>query len=328
MAFPTIRSSTSGALTTAGLSLTVTLPSGHSAGDLLIIGVSLDGSRAMSAPSGWTLLANPTNTSSNRHAVWYKTRGATESNPTISWSVTSELGTWYSIAITTGTWSGTPEIATAYSSSSTPNAPTLTPSWGLADTLWLTLHGWDYNRTSATSPSGFTLLTYQAGSSTVSAGHRTHYRQEAIATKDPTNITISATDTWYAHTVAVQPYVAPAPAVYSNIGGVWKEPVSIHVNIGGVWKDVLEFHSYIGGVWREVMYLGSSSPTNWAPIALSTPNGTQTYYHSSSCPSTGVIDDWLTANYPPEDYSFGYIMRVTVYNSSFGLCGNYDFEAE
>jgi len=206
--FPTVRSTNSGALTTAGLTLTVTLPTGHAAGDLLIIGVSLNGSRTMSAPAGWTLLANPTNTTENRHAVWYKTRGASESNPAITWVTTTEIGTWYSIAITTGTWSGTPAIATAYGSSTTPNPPSLAPTWGYAKTLWLALNGWDYNRTSTTVPTNYTLMTYQAGSSTVSAGHRTFQRSVEVATEDPGTITLSASDTWYAHTVAVKPAIA------------------------------------------------------------------------------------------------------------------------
>jgi uncharacterized repeat protein (TIGR02543 family) len=206
--FPTVRASTSGALSTAALTLTVTLPTGHASGDLLIIGVSLDGSRAMTAPTGWTLLADPTNTTANRHAVWYKTRGATESNPAITWLTTTEIGTWYSVAITTGTWSGTPEVATAYGSSTTPNPPALTPTWGYAKTLWLALNGWDYNRTSTTVTTNYTLMTYQAGSSTASAGHRTFQRSVEAATEDPGTITISSTDTWYAHTVGIKPAIS------------------------------------------------------------------------------------------------------------------------
>jgi hypothetical protein len=310
MAFPTIRSSNSGALTTAGLSLTVTLPTGHAQGDLLIIGVSLDGSRTMTAPTDWTLLANPTNSAQARHAVWWKIRGSSESNPSITWVTTTELGTWYSIAITVGTWSGVPEIATAYGATANPNAPSLTPSWGSMDTLWLALHGWDYNRTSSTNPSSFTLLTYQAGSSTASAGHRTHYRAVAAASQDPSQITISATDEWYAHTVAIKPFEPPNLNV--NIGGVWKQAVQIYVNIDGTWRLASDYFVNIAGVWKNVGTYAPPVATVWTYIGTTgsnngSVNGGAQYL---ACADTSTLQSWLTSNYPPSGYSVGYIMRV------------------
>jgi len=223
--FPEIRSVNSGVLSTAALTLTVQMPTDHEEGDLLIIGVSLDGNRAMSAPSGWTLLANPTNHTACRHAVWYKTRGSSESNPAITWVTTTELGTWYAFVITTGTWSGTPEVATASGTNANPNAPSLTPSWGTMKTLWLALHGWDYNRSSSTNPTNYTLRTYRAGSSTGSAGHRTHSRANEVASEDPSQITISASDEWYAHTVAIKPAV-PTKWTYLGTSGSYDSTVA------------------------------------------------------------------------------------------------------
>jgi hypothetical protein len=261
MAFPTIRSSNSGEASLA-LSATITLPTGHTEGDLLIIGLSLDGSRTCTAPDGWSLLADPSNTSANRFPIWYKVRGSSESNPTITWETTSEQGTWFSIAITKDTYQGVPEINTIYGSSNIPNAPALYPTWGTQDTLWFAFHGWDYNRTSTSNPTDFTLLTYNAGSSTSSAGHRTHYRSVNAEFQDPSNITISSTDTWYAHTVAISPYIEPQKGIYGNIGDSWKVGTSVAVNIGGVWKNEAEMFMKIDGVWKSIFSLiKTTAPT-------------------------------------------------------------------
>lgn len=43
---------------------------------------------------------------------------------------------------------------------------------------------------------------------------------------------------------------APTIPVWCNIGGVWKQAVSISVNIGGVWKAMSAVGVKIGGVWK------------------------------------------------------------------------------
>jgi len=313
MAFPTIRSSTSGSMTAAALTVTVTLPTGHAQGDLLIIGLSLDGDRTVSAPDGWNLIANPTNTTANRFPIWYKVRGATESNPELTWVTTLELGTWFSIAITAGTYMDVPEIATAYGSNNVPNAPVLYPSWGAKDTLWFAFHGWNYNRTSTSSPTNFTLLTYHQGTSTDDAGHRTHHRSVNEEFQDPSNITISSTDTWYAHTLAVRPYEEATKGIYPNIGGVWKVGTSISVNIGGVWKNETETFMKIDGVWKAIHSLVKTvAPTiTVGSVVLS--GGIYTIYwtvRNNENASTLIKTEQGTTN--PELYT-----RTLAYNATF-----------
>lgn len=127
MAYPTIRNSSSGRNTSNSSTVSVTLPYGHIQGDLLIIGVSKDGSSTIGTPSGWTLMAQRTDSVASKLAVFYKVRGFTESNPSVSLGA-SEMCTWFSVAITKETWSGVPEISTAYGTGKTPNAPSLTAS--------------------------------------------------------------------------------------------------------------------------------------------------------------------------------------------------------
>lgn len=334
MAFPTLRAVSQGAISTAALNVTITLPTGHAEGDLLIIGLSLDGNRTVSAPSGWQLLANPTNHTTCRFPIWYKTRASSESNPQLTWVTTSEEGTWFAFAFTTGTWSGTPEIATTFGTSTNPNAPSLAPSWGANETTWLAFHGWDYNRTSSTNPSNYTNRTYQAGSSTGSAGHRTHSRNYQMSSDDPSQITISASDEWYAHTVAVKPYVetmsgTPQPVGSVNIGGVWKTISKIQVNIGGVWKDATDVKVNVGGVWKSAFSGGTpSQATSWNYLGTSgTYNGTTSYAAAGSCDTYTTVQTWLTNNFAPTGYQVGYKMRVQTYDDQFAFCGNMFFEA-
>jgi hypothetical protein len=117
--------------------------------------------------------------------------------------------------------------------------------------LWLAIHGWDYNRTSSTDPSGFTNLEYERNTSTSGTGIRAAYKNEASATVDPGSISISYNDTWFAHTIVIQPYAEePYKKVYVNIGGTWKAAEGMWINVGGVWKPITSIGVNIGNIWK------------------------------------------------------------------------------
>jgi len=251
MAFPTIRSTNSGRMVTASSTVTVSLPYGHVQNDLLIIAVSMDGSRTMSAPAGWTLISNPTNTTANRLAVWYKVRGFTESNPSISIGAT-EMGTWISICITKDTYSGTPEIATVYGVGNTPDAPSLTASWGAKDNLWFAIQGWDYNYAATSTPTGFTDLETQQAYSTSGASIWSSYKQDAVATLNPSSITITTGETWYAHTVVVRPAAVAYEKVSVKVNDTWRSAAGMWIKVDGVWKTMESLNIKVGDVWKTV----------------------------------------------------------------------------
>ena len=215
---PTVRATNSNVFSTDVSSVTVTLPTGHAAGDLLIIGVSRDGTGSFSSLSGWTAVT-PQSNGGSILALWYKTRGTSESNPSVSWTTGVESGTWFSIAITAGTWSGTPEFIGTTGSNTSPNPPSFSPSWGYGQTLWLALNGWDGAFTSTTITTNYTLMTYQAGF-TIGAGHRTFQRANQVATEDPGSTNLSGSTTWSSFTAAVKPATYSGPTVAPQVTSI------------------------------------------------------------------------------------------------------------
>lgn len=77
----------------------------------------------------------------------------------------------------------------------------------------------------------------------------------------------------------------------------------------------------------------ASAATDWVIIGVDTGdsyNLSITRTHTLfSCPTTTVIDTWLTGAYPPSNYSIGYVIRVSVYQKGGSIfCGYYFYEAQ
>jgi hypothetical protein len=75
-----------------------------------------------------------------------------------------------------------------------------------------------------------------------------------------------------------------------------------------------------------------SIPTTWSYIGTTgTQNGSVDAGTTSSCRTSGTLQSWLMSNYPPGNYSNGYIMRVTsAWFDGFdgGLCTNHFYQAQ
>ena len=91
------------------------------------------------------------------------------------------------------------------------------------------------------------------------------------------------------------------------------------------WNGVEMSDVYFNGtlVLEEV-----AVPTDWVDIGLSSYNGTLLYQNGLFCADSYTVDTWLTSNYPPGNYSIGYIFRVEVKTSGGGDCGYMYFEAQ
>jgi uncharacterized repeat protein (TIGR02543 family) len=78
----------------------------------------------------------------------------------------------------------------------------------------------------------------------------------------------------------------------------------------------------------------SGGASDWVLIGTSM-SGTSYPYNSTasrtsytSCPTTSVIDSWLTSSYPPGNYSVGHVIRAYVATRYGTSCGYYWFEAQ
>lgn len=211
MAYPVVLSRTP-SNDTSGTSHSVSLGT-ISEGDLYVVlfvqdWVSSEGTESF--PAGWTTLS--TNNTAGLVRLTMRYRVAVAGDPS-SITVTTG-GSQATISrvwrIQAGTFTGNPEsvanaVGSGASPSASPDPPSLTPSWGAVDALWLVVNGND----GARSTTGFDANLTQTGSATSSntangVGIGYGEREAAISSYDPTAFTISASDDWLAQTAAIQ----------------------------------------------------------------------------------------------------------------------------
>lgn len=219
MAFPTIQTSgTVNSNNTAGTNTkTVGMPSGVTNGDLVVIILTKDGGTGTSdittPASGWTELYDLASGSANpglAQTAWYRFCDGTEPvDVTVTFtSGVAEIASWvcYRVSGALAIEAGVPAVGV----SDTPDPPSLTPSWGSEDTLWLAVMGWDGWAT-VTNHSGYppnysidqrTAGTYggSAGAGTSVAG-----RELAAASTDPDAFLLNSSNRWIANTIAIRP---------------------------------------------------------------------------------------------------------------------------
>ncbi len=199
--FPVVEATNSGELEPS-TSQSVTLPSGIQAGDLLII-VFVSGSGTISA-SGWSTLFNePDSSSSIRLVVFYKTAAGSDTATISNSSGRVAAYTTYRIS----GHQGVPEAQTTTGTSTTPDPPSLSPSWGLAKTLWIAAAG----RLSSGVASGYPD-NYTGGMSEVGAqppivflGVSSAHRENEVASEDPGSFTFEFSAPWVAATIGIRP---------------------------------------------------------------------------------------------------------------------------
>jgi hypothetical protein len=246
MTFPVVSASAdSGSL--SGSSQTPTLAA-HSAGDRILLIYAVDGgaSNYVSHTAGWDLLANVSN-----GAVCFLLAFELKSAASSSESITVTLGgartaRAFSYTITGSDTATAVEVATATGISSGPNSPSVTPSWGAADTLWVTAFGQDNSTITLSSyPGSYTDNQLNYGAGTTSTPRVGGASQELNASsEDPGAFTLSASEQWTAITVAVKPAGGAATYTITPSGGVTfsgaiplirerLQPVSGQVTFGG-----------------------------------------------------------------------------------------------
>lgn len=217
MAFPVVSSAGYSEEAENATSHDVVLPAGIVSGDLLLLFVSLDGAPTLSGfPAGWTQVIRTSATAAVAE-VWYKIADGSEVNFAYT---SSGVETSVNRCLRITSWHGTtaPEATGATSTgNTTPNPPTLTPSWGSADTLWAAYYGMDGGAGAtgeATAyPTSYANNQYTdvsgiGGAGTVAMAVAT--RELAAASDDPGTFTSNRSDAWAALTVAVRPAAAGA----------------------------------------------------------------------------------------------------------------------
>lgn len=209
MTFPTVAATNQGNDTVNGTSHTINLPASISSGDLLIVAVSMDGNTSLTWPAGWTALSGPTNSGGDgtleaRYRIADGSEGATitittaasEAQSHISWRITGWHGT-------TPPEAGTPATA----NNSSPDPPSVAPSWGSEDNLYIAVMGWGVSTSNISAyPTNYSISQMTDAASNVGiAAIAIAGRELAASSDNPGTATIGSNSTWAANTLVVRP---------------------------------------------------------------------------------------------------------------------------
>jgi hypothetical protein len=222
MAFPQVAATSTGNFSTTG-SGAITLPTGISAGDRLLVFISSDngnGDTLTYTPTGtgWSVIATE-NTVAHSSAWLEKLSASGDSADDLSVALggnsAAELLAYIGLRITGH--DAAEAVAQAVQSffdvgagdpSANPDAPSLSPSWGSADTLWLWGAAWDNaTRTISSYPSSYTSnqVANNAASSSAGVALAIASRELASSSTDPGTATISVAEQWSAWLIGVKP---------------------------------------------------------------------------------------------------------------------------
>ena len=220
MAFPSIAATATTNGSTAATNKVCNLPTGIVSGDRLVLILRSAGADIHSTPVGWSALDlnNGTDTSNDITSIFARDADGTE-GATVTINGTASLKfAVISWRITGADVVANIQFAAAIGTSASPDPPSLSPTGGAKDYLWLWVGGWEGEQTSppASNPANYTLNVVGADSGAggaVATNCRVAgaARQLNAATEDPGVWTISVSDDWTATVVAIPPTAPLSP---------------------------------------------------------------------------------------------------------------------
>lgn len=221
MAFPQVSSTNTSSEVSNVTSHTVNLPASISSGDLLIVFFSCDAVETTTWPSSnaWYdgVLVDEVGFNHTCDVV-YRIADGTEGSTITVTTGTAEQSEHISYRITA--WHGTtpPEaVDDGGVQTNQPDPPSLTPSWGSGDTLWIAGQtNNDGTSTVTTWPTNYTSNQLNPGSGVGSVAVGVATRENATSSENPSAFTITATEHAVAFTIAVRP-AAAAPGTPSTL---------------------------------------------------------------------------------------------------------------
>jgi hypothetical protein len=208
MAFPSY-SRTTGSSTGDTTAHTITLPGTITAGQILLLVVSIDGdpttiSFDTTGVGSWTTLYSTTGANLARAALW-KVADGTEDGLTLTLNLgVTQQAAWH-IFLASSAQSVEYTASGATSSSTVTYTTALTPTWGSADTLWIAATHFVDTPTVTAYSSG-----YSDGTRTVSTGADntsifSQTLQSTSATETPGTATLSASKLYVNYVFAIRP---------------------------------------------------------------------------------------------------------------------------
>ena len=202
MTFPTIAATNTSTDASGDANIVVNLPASIASGDLLVIFVrSVAGAgHNLTTPSGWTQLFHVGGGTAAVFAAYYKVASGSEGSTvtvTADQNIINSAHNSYRITV----YNGTPEAATATGSSTTPDPPSLSPSWGADDTKWIAATGCGNATADLGAPTNYGGLL-EALDSVFECGSAN--RDLNAASEDPGTFSNATNTSWVAATVAIR----------------------------------------------------------------------------------------------------------------------------
>ena len=207
-AFPVVEGTPATTSQTSNVtSQAINMPSGITAGETLLAFIAVDGDRTF-GHTGWDVVANVVGTDGTTPSprlLILKRTAAGGDTLTLTISSAEQLAA----IIWRVSGAGSIEAATAVSSAigSSLDPPSLTPTFGAQNTLWIAVAANDNgNRTITGYPTGYSNNQQNEATASVGgAGVATASLKSATASQDPAAFTLSASNSWATATVAVAP---------------------------------------------------------------------------------------------------------------------------
>lgn len=247
MAFPVVKA-VNGGFGGASTTHTINLPAGIVAGDLLLVCLVTD-AVAVTTPSGWTLLLLTEEFNPSLRTYYRIADGSEGSTITItSGGFGSSAHTSFRIDLgdkreAVGVWS------------SPPNPPSLSPSWGAQDTLWIAVCAYGPGTTAVTSyPTDYTNGRNDRWNDASGFGVGSAYRSVRAASEDPGPFGLSPSGGGNVQTIAVSPR-----AFESSEGGALSDVVALAVSPGAAPDGALGSEVAILDVSHGRIDLGAGS---------------------------------------------------------------------
>lgn len=237
MAFPTVESLIREITGSASTSHTISYPATVSSGDLLlcIIGVG-DETNDVGWPGTWTEIQDANDGATSEFSIGYRIADGTEGGGSFSVSFTASNRRASHLYRISG-WHGAtvPEVGTlASGTSATPDPPSLSPSWGAEDTLWIAYARSERGDNTYTgAPTNYTNLAYDNDGAGAGAGAVASARRELNASsEDPGAFTPSSSAAWIANTVAVRPAASTTFSLASIAGAATTVATLTAISLG------------------------------------------------------------------------------------------------
>lgn len=148
----------------------------------------------------------------------------------------------------------------ASGTSANPDPPNLAPSWGAADTLWLGCISVKNDISVSAYPSNYTYVQTSKGSVAPSAVHcASAARQLNASAEDPGTFTISASNPWWANTVAIRPLVSYSVAAAAGSYGITGTAAGLeHGSLVGAGSGSYSITGTVAGLRKDVSIIAAA----------------------------------------------------------------------